>query len=147
MFQKRRNHSLWWMCKKIVLFYIKYFNILCNINKLMVPVFYLITNHICSVMIPLCSVFMCVYAVYSKTCLKPFIKRNFVLNGNIFRSHDYHSIPRLNGNLASAEKCSGPLRFHLRQVLLNSLSLPKKDYVALLSSKFWFIIRLMQHKY
>jgi hypothetical protein len=29
---------------------------------------------------------------------RPFIKRNFVLNGN----------------MASAEKCSGPLRFHLR---------------------------------
>jgi hypothetical protein len=26
----------------------------------------------------------------------PFIKWNFVLNGNIFRSHDYHSIPWLN---------------------------------------------------
>jgi hypothetical protein len=38
-----------------------------------------------------------------------------VLNGNIFRSRDYHSIPRLNGKLASAEKCSGPLRFRLRQ--------------------------------
>jgi hypothetical protein len=48
----------------------------------------------------------------------PYIKRNFVLNGNIFRSRDYHSIPWLNGNLASAEKCSGPLRFRLRQVLL-----------------------------
>jgi hypothetical protein len=48
----------------------------------------------------------------------PFIKWNFVLNGNIFRSHDYHSIPCLNGNLASEEKCSGPLRFRLRQVLL-----------------------------
>jgi hypothetical protein len=35
-----------------------------------------------------------------------------------FRSRDYHSIPRLNGNLASAGKCSGPLRFRLRQVLL-----------------------------
>jgi hypothetical protein len=23
----------------------------------------------------------------------PFIKRNFVLNGNIFRSRDHHSIP------------------------------------------------------
>jgi hypothetical protein len=33
----------------------------------------------------------------------PFIKRNSVLNGNIFRSRDYHSIPWLNGNLASAE--------------------------------------------
>jgi hypothetical protein len=41
-----------------------------------------------------------------------------VLNGNIFRSRDYHSIPSLNGNLASAENCSGPLRFRLRQVLL-----------------------------
>jgi hypothetical protein len=49
----------------------------------------------------------------------PFIKRNFVLNGNIFRSRDYHSIPWLNGNLASEEKCSGPLRFRLRQVLLH----------------------------
>jgi hypothetical protein len=48
----------------------------------------------------------------------PFTKRNFVLNGNIFRSHDYHSIPWLNGNLASAEKCSRPLRFRSRQVLL-----------------------------
>jgi len=28
------------------------------------------------------------------------------------------SVPRLNGNLALAEKCSGPLRFRLRQVLL-----------------------------
>jgi hypothetical protein len=45
----------------------------------------------------------------------PFIKWNFVLNGNIFRSRDYHSIPWLNGNLASAEKCSVPLRFRLRQ--------------------------------
>jgi hypothetical protein len=41
-----------------------------------------------------------------------------VLNGNIFRSRDYHSIPWLNGNLASAEKCSGLLRFRLRKVLL-----------------------------
>jgi hypothetical protein len=48
----------------------------------------------------------------------PFIKRNFVLNGNIFRSLDYHSIPSLNGNLASAEKCFGLLRFRLRQILL-----------------------------
>jgi hypothetical protein len=31
---------------------------------------------------------------------------------------NYYSIPRLNGNLASAEKCSGLLRFRLRQVLL-----------------------------
>jgi hypothetical protein len=52
----------------------------------------------------------------------PFIKRNFVLNGNIFRSRDYHSLPWLNGNLASAEKCSGPLRLHLRQVLLYIVS-------------------------
>jgi hypothetical protein len=50
----------------------------------------------------------------------PFIKRNFVLNRNIFRSRYYHSIPWLNGNLASAEKCSGPLRFRLKQVLLYS---------------------------
>jgi len=28
------------------------------------------------------------------------------------------SVPWLNGNLALAEKCSGPLRFPLRQVLL-----------------------------
>jgi len=28
------------------------------------------------------------------------------------------SVPWLNGNLALAEKCSGPLRFRLRQVLL-----------------------------
>jgi hypothetical protein len=49
---------------------------------------------------------------------RPFIERNFVLNGNILRSHDYHSIPWLNGNLASAEKYSGHLRFRLRQVLL-----------------------------
>jgi hypothetical protein len=48
----------------------------------------------------------------------PFIKRNFISNGNIFRSRDYHSTPWLNGNLASAEKCSGPLRFRLRHVLL-----------------------------
>jgi hypothetical protein len=41
-----------------------------------------------------------------------------LLNGNIFRSCDYHSIPWLNRKLASAEKCSGPLRFRLRQVLL-----------------------------
>jgi hypothetical protein len=46
---------------------------------------------------------------------RPFIKRNFVLNGNIFRSLDYNNI---TGNLASAEKYSGPLRFRLRQVLL-----------------------------
>jgi hypothetical protein len=44
----------------------------------------------------------------------PFIKRNFVFNGNIFRSRDYHSIPWLNRKLASAGKCSGPLRFRLR---------------------------------
>jgi hypothetical protein len=50
----------------------------------------------------------------------PFIKRNFVLNGYIFRSRDYRDVPRLNGNLASAEKCSGPLIFCLRQVLLYS---------------------------
>jgi hypothetical protein len=31
---------------------------------------------------------------------------------------NYYSIPWLNGNLASAEKFSGPLRFRLRQVLL-----------------------------
>jgi hypothetical protein len=51
----------------------------------------------------------------------PFIKRKSVLNGNIFRSLDwlnYYSIPWLNGNLASAEKFSGPLRFRLIQVLL-----------------------------
>jgi hypothetical protein len=48
----------------------------------------------------------------------PFIKRNFVSNGNIFRSRVYHSIQWLNGNMASAEKCSGRLRFRLRQVLL-----------------------------
>jgi hypothetical protein len=48
----------------------------------------------------------------------PFIKRNFFVNGNIFRSRDYHNIPWLNGNLASAEKCSGPLGFRLRQVLV-----------------------------
>jgi hypothetical protein len=47
-----------------------------------------------------------------------FIKQNFVFNRNFLRSHDYHSIPWLNGNLASEEKCSGPLRFRLRQVLL-----------------------------
>jgi hypothetical protein len=61
----------------------------------------------------------------------PFIKWNFVLNGNIFRSHDSHSIPWLNGNLASAEKCSGPLRFRLRQVLLylfNSASISMLVY-------------------
>jgi hypothetical protein len=40
------------------------------------------------------------------------------LKRNIFRFRDYHNIPWLNGNLASAEKCSGPLRFRLRQVLL-----------------------------
>jgi hypothetical protein len=51
----------------------------------------------------------------------PFIKRNFVLSRNIFRSRDYRNIPWLNGNLASAEKCSGPLRFRLRQVLLTYL--------------------------
>jgi len=28
------------------------------------------------------------------------------------------TVPWLNGNLALAEKCSGPLRFRLRQVLL-----------------------------
>jgi hypothetical protein len=37
-----------------------------------------------------------------------FIKRNFVLHENIFRSLDYHSIAGLNENLASAEKYSGP---------------------------------------
>jgi hypothetical protein len=31
------------------------------------------------------------------------IKRNFVLNGNIFRSCDCHIIPWLKGNLASAK--------------------------------------------
>jgi hypothetical protein len=51
----------------------------------------------------------------------PFIKRNFVLNGNIFRSRDYHSIPWSNRNLASAEKCYGPFRFRLRQVLLTKI--------------------------
>jgi hypothetical protein len=60
---------------------------------------------------------MCVYTV-KRVLNGPFIKGNFVLNGNIFRSHDYHSIPWLNGNLASAETFSGPLRFLLRQVLL-----------------------------
>jgi len=34
------------------------------------------------------------------------------------------SVPWLNGNLALAEKCSGPLRFRLRQVLLYNLSWP-----------------------
>ena len=33
------------------------------------------------------------------------------------------SVPWLNGNLALAEKCSGPLRFRLRQVLLYFLLL------------------------
>ena len=32
------------------------------------------------------------------------------------------SVPWLNGNLALAEKCSGPLRFRLRQVLLYKAS-------------------------
>jgi hypothetical protein len=31
---------------------------------------------------------------------------------------NYYSVPWLNGNLALAEKCSGPWRFRLRQVLL-----------------------------
>jgi hypothetical protein len=47
-----------------------------------------------------------------------FNKRNFVLNRNVFRSRHYQSVPWLNGNLASAKKCSGPLRYRLRQVLL-----------------------------
>jgi hypothetical protein len=63
-----------------------------------------------------CGVIIAVNTV--KTVLNgSFIKRNFVLNGNIFRSRDYHS-PWLNRNLASAVKYSGPLRFRLRQVLL-----------------------------
>jgi hypothetical protein len=43
-----------------------------------------------------------------------FIKRNSVLNGNICRPRDYHSISWLNGNLASAEKCSGLLGFRFK---------------------------------
>jgi hypothetical protein len=64
----------------------------------------------------LCSWF---YDHTVKPVLKgPYIKRNFILNGNIFKTLDYHSITCLKGNLASAEKISGPLRFRLRQVLL-----------------------------
>ena len=40
----------------------------------------------------------------------------FACPGLIFYS--VCSVPWLNGNLALAEKCSGPLRFRLRQVLL-----------------------------
>jgi hypothetical protein len=47
----------------------------------------------------------------------PFIKRNFVLNGNVFRFREYHGTPGQNGNLASGEKYFEPLRFRLRQVL------------------------------
>jgi hypothetical protein len=71
----------------------------------------------------------------------PFIKRNFVLIGNIYRSRDYHSIPWLNVSLASAEKCSGPLRFRLRQVSLylllhaNSLQKPITELAQL--NKNW----------
>jgi hypothetical protein len=43
----------------------------------------------------------------------------FCLVSNTFMSWlNYYSIPWLNGNLASAEKFSGPLRFRLRQLLL-----------------------------
>jgi hypothetical protein len=63
------------------------------------------------------NIFLFLYTV--KPVLSgPFIKRFFFLNWHILRSHDYDSIPWINGNLASAEKCSGPLRFRLRQVLL-----------------------------
>jgi len=40
----------------------------------------------------------------------------FACPGLIF--YTVYSVPWLNGNLALAEKCSGPLRFRLRQVLL-----------------------------
>jgi hypothetical protein len=75
----------------------------------------------------------CFYYTVKPVLKWPFIKRNFVLNGNIFRSRDYHSIPWLNGNLASAEKCSGPLRFHLRQVLLYHVSRQR------MTQTFWLI--------
>jgi hypothetical protein len=60
----------------------------------------------------------------------PFSKRNFVLNGNIFRSRDCHSIPWLKGNLVSAETCYGPLTFRLRQVLLYTDRPSPRTYVT-----------------
>jgi hypothetical protein len=41
---------------------------------------------------------VCYWFMTTKNTVKPvlngpFIKQNFVSNGNIFRSHDYHSIP------------------------------------------------------
>jgi hypothetical protein len=70
----------------------------------------------------------------------PCIKRNFVLNGNIFRSRDYHSIPWLNGNLALSEKCSGPLRVRLRQVLLYLLRQSQLTYE--LRREMWLRLKL-----
>jgi hypothetical protein len=49
---------------RMVLFCTRSFCI-CNINKLMVPVFFLITNHICSVTIPLCVLCPCVCMLYT----------------------------------------------------------------------------------
>lgn len=94
-FQKRRNHSSWWMYKKVVLFHTKSFHILCNINILMVPMFF------------------SYYKLY-------------------FFCHDS----------TVCVVCVCYIQYsHI------TISLTKKDYVALLSSKFWFIIRPMQHKY
>ena len=50
------------------------------------------------------------------------------------------SVAWLNGNLALAEKCSGPLRFRLRQVLLYNnhklVSTRFKVFTAVLEWKF-----------
>jgi len=60
------------------------------------------------------------------------------------------SVPWLNGNLALAEKCSGPLRFRLRQVLLyytiNFIFASKKPTFVLrrLWGLFEFISRFLQ---
>jgi len=48
----------------------------------------------------------------------------FAYPGSIF--YTVCSVPWLNGNLALAEKCSGPLRFRLRQVLLYKIQRAKK---------------------
>jgi hypothetical protein len=45
----------------------------------------------------------------------PFIKRNFVLNWNIFKSRHYHIIPWLNGNLVSEEKILWTLDFPFKR--------------------------------
>jgi hypothetical protein len=64
----------------------------------------------------------------------PFSKRNFALNGHIFRSRDYNSIPWLNGNVASAEEMFWTLEILFKTGLLYFFSLK----AGLHTSKYLF---------